>query len=198
MIPPTRTLAFMTLLAFASTCVADVNSIDPTAPTRWTIGGNAEIHWTLTSPTAKTDIVDIYLVGGDYAAFKRIADLGKDITLGNHKLVIDKVPDVSCGSTCAIEFVLKSPGQGDYYSHNFTIAAAGASTAPASSNSTSLAGKVTSVNPGSTQPNGPTTMLQNTAKGAQPQAANNANRDVNKGASAMWTTVAMGVVAYLF
>ncbi|KAF9931708.1 hypothetical protein BGZ75_000181 [Mortierella antarctica] len=126
MMSMTRTLGLIAVLAYSTTCLAAVWSTDPVAETRWKIGAPADIHWKLNSPTSKADNATIYLVGGDYTAYKRLATLGKGITLGTHKLTVPKVPNVDCGASCALEFVIDSgPGIGDFYSHNFTISATG-------------------------------------------------------------------------
>ncbi|KAF9960990.1 hypothetical protein BGZ72_005293 [Mortierella alpina] len=129
MMSMTRTLGLAAVLAYSSTCFAAVWSTDPVAETHWKIGAPADIHWKLNSPTSKADNATIYLVGGDYTAYKRLATLGKDVVLGTHKLTVPKVPDVACGASCALEFVIESgPGIGDFYSHNFTISTTGMAT----------------------------------------------------------------------
>ncbi|KAG0196327.1 hypothetical protein BGX28_010295 [Mortierella sp. GBA30] len=140
MIPAIRTLTLLTVLAYSSKCLADVWSTDPVAETYWKIGAPAEIHWTLQSPTSKAQVATIFLVGGDYTAYKRLETLGKDIVLGTHKLFLSKVPNVDCGSSCAIEFLLDKD-KGDYYTHNFTISATGAAAASTSDKSASSSGK---------------------------------------------------------
>ncbi|KAF9356751.1 hypothetical protein BGX26_004813 [Mortierella sp. AD094] len=196
MIPTTRGLALLTVLAYTSTCFADVWTTNPTAQTVWTIGEPAEIQWQLKPNNSKADIANITLVGGDYTAYQPILLLGANIVLGIHKLPIAKVPNVSCGSSCALQFLIKDgPGKGYYYTHNFTIAAPGA--APAT---TTGSDKVTTPVPvpGSTQPNGPTTQVQSAAKGAQSQAVNSATSDINKSALVVMMTAAIGsALAYL-
>ncbi|KAF9964386.1 hypothetical protein BGZ70_006547 [Mortierella alpina] len=122
----TRTLGLIAVLTYSTTCLAAVWSTDPVAETHWKIGAPADIHWKLNSPTSKKDNATIYLVGGDYTAYKRLATLGKGVVLGTHKLTVPKVPEVDCGASCALEFVIESgPGMGDFYSHNFTISTTG-------------------------------------------------------------------------
>ncbi|KAF9169805.1 hypothetical protein BGX20_009817 [Mortierella sp. AD010] len=97
--------------------------------------------------------------------------------LGIHKLPITKVPNVSCGSSCALQFFIKDgPGKGYYYTHNLTIAAPGA--IPATTTSSDEA--VTAVSGPTTQPSGSMTQVQSAANGAQSQAANSAINDINK------------------
>ncbi|KAF9109897.1 hypothetical protein BGX27_007019 [Mortierella sp. AM989] len=195
MVPTTRAFTLLAVLAYTTTCVADVWMSNPTAGkklfhTQWTIGTPARIKWRLTSPTSKEDVANIYLVGGDYKAYKRIKTLGEGIVLGSHKLDIPKVPNVDCMSSCAIEIWIGSgQGKGDFYSHNFTIAIHGAT-----SNSADKATSAIGVN---TQPNGPITMTSSTAKGTQPQAVNSAGSNANKGALTMVMTAVIGAAAYL-
>ncbi|KAG0266464.1 hypothetical protein BG011_002254 [Mortierella polycephala] len=125
MISTTRSWATLTVLVFASACQADVYITEPIAETYWKIGKRADIRWSLTAPTAKTDVATIYLVGGEPMAYKRLNTLGENVVLGSHRLIIPSVPDVNCGNTCAIEFLIVDKKL-DYYSHNFTISDTGA------------------------------------------------------------------------
>ncbi|KAI7824385.1 hypothetical protein BC939DRAFT_528581 [Gamsiella multidivaricata] len=194
MILTTRASFLLAALAYTSTCLADVWSTDPTATTHWKIGSSAEIHWRLSAPTSKQDVVTIFLVGGDPAAYKRLGTLGKDVVLGDHKLTVSKVPNVSCGSSCALEFwIADGPGRGDYYTHTFTISTEGV----AAANGTAAA--IAIVPTGSTSqdaatPSGPITLVQNTAKGAQLQAAG-ASTIFSQGALALALTAATNAVA---
>ncbi|KAF8940619.1 hypothetical protein BGZ58_005578 [Dissophora ornata] len=200
MTPLTHTLSLLAVLAYTSTCIADVWTVDPTANSLWTIGEPVQIRWRLSPPTAKTDIATIFLVGGDSIAYKRLEVLGKDVHLGDHALTVPKVPSVTCGSSCAIEILIENgPGKGDYYTHNFTISAAAGGASAASS---SAADKSTTVSTpgasGSTQnaatPNGPITIVQNAAKGAQSQPAN-ANGATNIYRSGVAMALAVGAAA---
>ncbi|KAG0242269.1 hypothetical protein B0O80DRAFT_499454 [Mortierella sp. GBAus27b] len=196
MITFTRALSFATVLAYASTSLADVWISHPIADTQWKIGAPAEIRWRLTSPTSKQDVATVYLVGGDYTAYKRLETLGKDVVLGDHKLAIPKVPSVDCGSSCAVEFWINDgPGKGDHYSHTFTLSNSGA--APANS-STSASG--TKSTPGGTSnvqngaaTNGPNTTAQGTTKGTQPETTSNANVNAGKGSMTLVMTAVSGV-----
>ncbi|KAG0233178.1 hypothetical protein BGW42_007656 [Actinomortierella wolfii] len=112
----------LTVASLATVAFADVWATSPTADTRWPIGGKAEITWKVKAPSKQTEVADVYIVGGDYRAYRRLATLGKNVPLSDKKLVIQSVPAVQCRDTCAIEFYV---GQGaDFYSHNFTIAPA--------------------------------------------------------------------------
>ncbi|KAI1321761.1 hypothetical protein EDD11_000037 [Mortierella claussenii] len=196
---PTRALALFSALAYAATCTADVLCTNPVADTQWQIGGPAVIHWRLNAPTAKTDIATIYLVGGNSSAYQRIETLGKNVVLGEHKWTIPKVSATTCGSTCAIEFVIESgPGKGDHYSHPFTIAPPGAASAGASSitdKSTSASG---APDQNAAAPNGPITLVQDTVKGAQPHAASGAagNAAIYQSTLAIAVTAAMATASY--
>ncbi|KAG0010830.1 hypothetical protein BGZ80_001149 [Entomortierella chlamydospora] len=163
--------------------------------TLWTAGEPAEIRWQLKPNNSKTDLADITLVGGDYTAYQPIQLLGANVVLGIHKLPITKVPDVSCGSSCALQFFIKDgPGKGYYYTHNFTIAAPGATPA-----TTTSSDEAATAAPGpTTQPSSPTTLAQSAAKGAQSQTANSAINDINKSTlSVMITAAISSAVAYL-
>ncbi|KAF9089104.1 hypothetical protein BGX29_009768 [Mortierella sp. GBA35] len=182
MIPVAGTLTLLSALALASTVYADVLSTNPVEGTHWTIGEPASIKWTLTSPTSKKDKATIYLVGGDYKAYQRLETLDKEIVLGEnkHSLKIEKVPDVKCKDTCAIEFVVvdKDGNSYDYYSHNFTISAAGdtpSATAVADKSAPVVAGS----NQNAATPNGPITLVQNAAKGAQSHATTSSAPNVH-------------------
>ncbi|KAF9310405.1 hypothetical protein BG003_008574 [Podila horticola] len=108
----------------------------------------------------------------DPTAYRRLATLGKSIVLGTHKLTIPKIPNVSCGNTCAIEFFVDMEGdEKDFYSHPFTISATGVATISATSGIIAdksapvpLSGGMT---PNGATPDGPITLVQNAAKGAQ-------------------------------
>ncbi|KAF9930726.1 hypothetical protein FBU30_000104 [Linnemannia zychae] len=172
----TSALALLSALALISTTNAAVLSSNPTAITLWKIGSPAQIRWRLTSPTPKNHVATIYIVGGDYTAYKRLATLGTNVELGKHTLDIPKVPDVNCLDTCAIEFVVTDEDgnvkedPNDFYSHSFTIS----STGEAGPASAAVADKSSPVAAGSVQnaatPSGPVTLIQNAAKGTQPHA----------------------------
>ncbi|KAG0345118.1 hypothetical protein BG004_003949 [Podila humilis] len=173
----TRLMSMAALVAYASTCAAEVSTSIPVASTRWVIGEPAEIRWRLSSPISKEDTATIYLVGGDYTAYTRLETLVKSIRLGEHKLKIPKVPNVQCGGSCAIEFLLdRNITPRDFYSHNFTISATAtttttASTVPVTSATSGIVADKSAPVPvprgnGAT-PNGPITLVQNAAKGAQ-------------------------------
>ncbi|KAK3829027.1 MAG: hypothetical protein J3Q66DRAFT_410538 [Benniella sp.] len=198
MIPPTRALSLLTVLAYTSTCLADVWVTGPIADTHWKVGSPAEIRWRLTSPTSKQDVATVYLVGGDYTAYKRLETLGKDVVLGHHKLVIPKVPTADCGSSCAIEFVIKDgPGKGDYYSQSLILSTLSVSGSASSTSATTSAsgGKSPS---GSTctsaAQNGPVAMVQNSGKGAQ-ESTSNSGGHVERGTMALVITTASGAAA---
>ncbi|KAI9235105.1 MAG: hypothetical protein BYD32DRAFT_489168 [Podila humilis] len=170
-----RLFSIAAVVAYASTCAAEILSSHPIDTTHWVIGSSVEIRWRLSSPTAKEDTATIYLVGGDYTAYKRLETLAKSIVLGEHTLVIPKVPNVSCGSSCAIEFWLdREVPVRDFYSHNFTISAT-ASVAITAATSGIVTDKSAPVSEGMTPngatPNGPITLVQNAAKANQPSAA---------------------------
>ncbi|KAG0093261.1 hypothetical protein BGZ93_005617 [Podila epicladia] len=167
-----RLFSIAAVAAYASTCAADVWSSNPVADTHWVIGSSAEIRWRLSSPTAKEHTATIFLVGGDHTAYTRLETLAKSVVLGSHKLTILKVPNVSCGSSCALEFLLDGDATvRDFYSHNFTISATGVATASATSGIVADKSAPVPVSGGMTPngatPNGPITLVQNAAKGAQ-------------------------------
>ncbi|KAF9986853.1 hypothetical protein BGZ65_005977 [Modicella reniformis] len=179
-------------LAYISTCLADVWITGPIADTHWKIGAPAEVRWRLTSSTARQEVATVYLVGGDPMAYKRLETLGKDVVLGGHKLVIPKVPNVECGSSCAIEFwVNEKSGKGDYYSHCFNISITGA-VAP-----TSITGdtgdKSTLVGGTSTTQNNVTTSDPITA--VQSSTASSAKSIIGKGTMALLMTTVPGAAA---
>ncbi|KAF9904031.1 hypothetical protein EC991_003129 [Linnemannia zychae] len=199
----TGTLTLLAALALASTAYADVLSSNPTAATHWKIGAPTQIRWRLSDPIGKDDIATIYLVGGNPAAYDRLVTLATKYRLGDHTLDIPQVPDVDCLDTCAIEFLVlekdgKTPKK-DYYSHVFSITATGE--APASA---AVADKSAPVVAGSTQnaatPNGPITLIQSTAKGAQPHgtdgSSNAAGASVTRlGAQGMAAMVAAAAIS---
>ncbi|GJJ70370.1 hypothetical protein EMPS_02719 [Entomortierella parvispora] len=194
MIPTTRSLTLLAaaLAACTSTVVADVWSTDPVEGTEWKIGAPAKVKWQLKSPTSQTDVATIYLVGGDSTAYKRLATLGENVVLGDHdgihshNLVIAKVPEVACGSQCAIEFEIASQiankQRGDYYSHPFTISATGDTvakgTAAAAGGSAVVTDKSAPIPGGSPQtaatPSGPITHVQNAANATQANSSSSA------------------------
>ncbi|KAG0361730.1 hypothetical protein BG005_007436 [Podila minutissima] len=174
-----RLFSIAAVVAYASTCAADVLSSNPVADTHWVIGSSTEIRWRLSSPTAKSDTATIFLVGGDYTAYARLETLAKSVVLGTHKLTIPKVPNVSCGNSCAIEFWLDGEAIGrDFYSHNFTISATGVTTTSATSSIVADKSAPVPVSGGMTPngatPNGPITLVQNAAKGSQPETQTSA------------------------
>ncbi|KAF9439007.1 hypothetical protein BGZ76_001459 [Entomortierella beljakovae] len=138
----------------------------------------------------------------DYKAYKRLVTLGEDVKFDDRhgKFVIKKVPSVDCKSSCAIEFLVKGgEGAGDFYSHNFTITTTEAAL-PVSGSAIPPADKSTSASGGSAQANGPITLVQNAAKGAQPQSSgmgNSASSIASKGALAMALTAVVGMASYL-
>ncbi|KAG0031594.1 hypothetical protein BGZ81_000940 [Podila clonocystis] len=167
-----RLFSIVAIAAYASTCAADVLSSNPVAGTSWVIGRPAEIRWRLSSPTAKNDTATIFLVGGDHTAYTRLETLATSVVLGTHKHIIPKVPNVSCGDSCALEFWLDGEGKvGDFYSHSFAISVTGVVTISATSGI--IADKSAPVpvsggmTPNGATPNGPISLVQNTAKGAQ-------------------------------
>ncbi|KAG0035624.1 hypothetical protein BGZ82_005209 [Podila clonocystis] len=198
-----RLLSIAAIAAYASTCAADVLSSNPVAGTSWVIGRPAEIRWRLSSPTAKNDTATIFLVGGDHTAYTRLETLATSVVLGTHKLIIPKVPNISCGDSCALEFWLDGEGRvGDFYSHSFAISVTGVVTISATSGiiaDKSAPGKTYALallkaenldcdanvsillvsvfafsapasggmNPNGATPNGPISLVQNAAKGAQ-------------------------------
>ncbi|KAF9183227.1 hypothetical protein BGZ50_004381 [Haplosporangium sp. Z 11] len=221
MISTIRSWAFLTVLVFVSTCLADVYIKNPFADTNWKIGKRAEIRWHLTTPTAKTDVATIYLVGGDPKAYKRLVTLEENVILGSHKLTIPSVPDVNCGNTCAIQFMVDGGGF-DYYSHSFTISGTGApssipSPSPAAVATTDKSGpgKYSSfpvdvltdglifASQGSTSGgaplNGPITLVQNAAsKGNQEQSMSTSMHTLNQGAFTTALILAMCAISMPF
>ncbi|KAG0300902.1 hypothetical protein BGZ98_008784 [Dissophora globulifera] len=125
--------------------------------TKWTVGEHTQIRWDLTEPKDAHSKASIYIVGGDSTAFTRLKFLG-NVTLSHNSLKLT-VPNVSCESTCAIEYRILN-GTGDYYSHSFTILPASPPHATAGS----------PVDNSVTGPKGPITQVQSTAKGAQSQS----------------------------
>ncbi|KAG9069143.1 hypothetical protein KI688_010038 [Linnemannia hyalina] len=191
------TLTLLSALALASTTSAAVLSSGPTGDTRWKIGASTKIRWRLSSPTSKGDLVTIYIVGGDPKAYKRYEPpLLSDTEAGKHTWDIAKIPNVDCLDTCALEFIVsnRSGIQGDFYSHPFLISTTG----KAPESATVVADKSAPV-AGSSQsaatPDGPITLIQNAAKGAQPQpTTGSANTNNHLGVQGLATIALAAIV----
>ncbi|KAK5821938.1 hypothetical protein F5H01DRAFT_377778 [Linnemannia elongata] len=190
------TLTLLSALALASTASAAVLSSDPTADTRWKIGAPIKIRWRLSSPTPKDHFVTVYIVGGDPTAYKRYEPpLLSDTETGKHTWDIAKVPNVDCLDTCALEFIvydLDGILQGDFYSHPFVISATGEAPQTADKSAPVVAGS----SQNAATPNGPVTLIQNAAKGAQPQATTgSANTNNRLGAQGLATIAVAAAVS---
>ncbi|OAQ30614.1 hypothetical protein K457DRAFT_124966 [Linnemannia elongata AG-77] len=190
------TLTLLSALALASTISAAVLSSDPTADTRWKIGAPTKIRWRLSSPTPKDHLVTVYIVGGDPTAYKRYEPpLLSDTETGKHTWDIAKVPNVDCLDTCALEFIvydLDGILQGDFYSHPFVISATGEAPQTTDKSAPVVAGS----SQNAATPNGPITLIQNAAKGAQPQATTgSANTNNRLGAQGLATIAVAAAVS---
>ncbi|KAG0050257.1 hypothetical protein BGZ83_004966 [Gryganskiella cystojenkinii] len=200
-------LLAVTLAAFTSTATADVWSTNPVEGTEWKIGAPVRFKWMLKPPTSKQDVVTIYLVGGDPIAYKRLATLGKNVTLGEHSLTLPEVPNVTCGSQCALEFevekTLSNGLRGDYYSHPFTISVTGDTVVKAAAGAATTADK--SAPPANTPaqtaatPNGPLTQVESAAKGAQSGSTSAASsKEIASAVAAMTAAVVATTASLLF
>ncbi|KAF9127072.1 hypothetical protein BGW39_006111 [Mortierella sp. 14UC] len=174
------TLTLLSALTLASTAYANVLSSNPTAVTHWKIGSSTQIRWRLSRPTAKDDIATIYLVGGDPAAYKRLETLATNVRLGDHTLDIPKVSEADCLDTCAIEFVVHNKDgktvKGDHYSHVFSITTSGEALPASAAVADKSAPVVAGSNQNAATPNGPITLIQNAARGAQPHGTDSSSR----------------------
>ncbi|KAF9550712.1 hypothetical protein EC957_012029 [Mortierella hygrophila] len=193
------TLTLLSALALASTTSAAVLSSDPTGDTRWKIGESTKIRWRLNSPTPKDHLLTIYIVGGDPKAYKRYEPpLVSDTETGKHTWDIAKIPNVDCLDTCALEFIVSDRSgipQGDFYSHPFFISATGEALGSAAVVADKSAPVVAGSSQSAATPDGPVTLIQNAAKGAQPHpTTSSANTNNRLGAQGL-ATIAVAAVA---
>ncbi|KAK3829473.1 MAG: hypothetical protein JOS17DRAFT_817926 [Linnemannia elongata] len=196
------TFTLLSALALASTTSAAVLSSDPVAETHWKIGMSTKIRWRLSSPTPKDHLVTVYIVGGDYQAYRRYEPpLLSDTETGKHTWDIAKVPNVDCEATCALEFIVSDRDgipQGNFYSHPFVISTTGEAPETAAVVTDKSAPVVAGSSQNAATPNGPITLIQNAAKGAQPHAttgsANTNNRLGAQGLASIAVAAAVTVM----
>ncbi|KAF9141811.1 hypothetical protein BG015_001164, partial [Linnemannia schmuckeri] len=133
-------------------------------------------------------------------AYKRFEPpLVSDTQTGKHTWDISKVPNVDCLDTCALEFIVTDEVgnlQGDFYSHPFLISATGEAPETAAVVVDKSAPVVAGSSQNAATPNGPVTLIQNAAKGAQSHAATgSANANNRLGAQGLATIVAAAALS---